>query len=101
MRRHELAHPSFGEEYRGTDEPWQSAAPDSYQASGRWRPRHSAGRPYASILCLPDQRTSRPLALRRMDPLERWRLRVVLPFVRGRLLDLACGYNNLVRAHGC
>jgi SAM-dependent methyltransferase len=36
-----------------------------------------------------------------MDPLERWRLRVVLPFVRGRLLDLACGYNNLVRAHGC
>lgn len=35
-----------------------------------------------------------------MDPLERWRLRVVLPFVRGRLLDLACGYNNLVRAHG-
>ncbi len=36
-----------------------------------------------------------------MDPLEHWRLRVVLPFVRGRLLDLACGYNNLVRAHGC
>lgn len=35
-----------------------------------------------------------------MDPLEPWRLRKVLPFVRGRLLDLACGYNNLVRAHG-
>ena len=36
----------------------------------------------------------------RMDLLEPWRLRVVLPFVRGRLLDLACGYNNLTRAHG-
>ena len=35
-----------------------------------------------------------------MDLLEPWRLRVVLPFVRGRLLDLACGYNNLTRAHG-
>lgn len=35
-----------------------------------------------------------------MDPLERWRLRVVQPFVRGRLLDVACGYNNLVRTHG-
>ena len=34
-----------------------------------------------------------------MDLLEPWRLRVVLPFVRGRLLDLACGYNNLRRAH--
>ena len=37
---------------------------------------------------------------RRMDLLEPWRLRVVRPFVRGRLLDLACGYNNLTRAHG-
>ena len=37
---------------------------------------------------------------RRMDLLETWRLRVVLPLVRGRLLDLACGYNNLTRAHG-
>ena len=35
-----------------------------------------------------------------MDLLERWRLHVVRPFIRGRLLDLACGYNNLVRAHG-
>jgi len=35
-----------------------------------------------------------------MDLLESWRLRVVLPHVRGRLLDLACGYNNLTRAHG-
>ena len=35
-----------------------------------------------------------------MDLLEPWRLRVVRPFVRGRLLDLACGYNNLTRAHG-
>lgn len=40
-------------------------------------------------------------AAHRMDLLEPWRLRVVLPFVRGRLLDLACGYNNLSRAHGC
>jgi SAM-dependent methyltransferase len=39
-------------------------------------------------------------AAQRMDLLEPWRLRVVLPFVRGRLLDLACGYNNLTRAHG-
>src|SRR5262245_37171238 len=37
---------------------------------------------------------------RRMDLLESWRLRVALPFVRGRLLDLACGYNNLPHAHG-
>jgi SAM-dependent methyltransferase len=35
-----------------------------------------------------------------MDALEDWRLSKVLPLVRGRLLDLACGYNNLVRAHG-
>ena len=35
-----------------------------------------------------------------MDPLEGWRLRVVRPFIQGRLLDIACGYNNLVRAHG-
>jgi SAM-dependent methyltransferase len=35
-----------------------------------------------------------------MDPLESWRLSKVKPFVRGRLLDLACGYNNLVRIHG-
>ncbi len=35
-----------------------------------------------------------------MDLLEPWRLRVALPFVRGRLLDIACGYNNLTRAHG-
>jgi SAM-dependent methyltransferase len=39
-------------------------------------------------------------AARRMDLLEPWRHRVVLPFIRGRLLDLACGYNNLCRAHG-
>lgn len=39
-------------------------------------------------------------APRRMDLLEPWRRRVVLPFVRGRLLDLGCGYNNLTRAHG-
>ncbi|OHE78614.1 MAG: hypothetical protein A2107_11150 [Verrucomicrobia bacterium GWF2_62_7] len=32
-----------------------------------------------------------------MDRLERWRLRMVLPLVRGRLCDIGCGYNNLVR----
>ncbi|HST07849.1 MAG TPA: methyltransferase domain-containing protein [Gemmatimonadaceae bacterium] len=35
-----------------------------------------------------------------MDRLEPWRHRVVLPFIRGQFLDLACGYNNLTRAHG-
>ena len=35
-----------------------------------------------------------------MDLLEPWRLRVALPFVRGRLLDLACGYNNFSRGYG-
>jgi SAM-dependent methyltransferase len=35
-----------------------------------------------------------------MDPLEAWRLAKVLPLVRGRLLDLACGYSNLVRSYG-
>ena len=46
------------------------------------------------------KRTHQATAARRMDLLEPWRLRVVRPFVRGRLLDLACGYNNLSRAHG-
>ena len=44
----------------------------------------------------PRQETAR----RRMDLLEPWRHRVVRPFIRGRFLDLACGYNNLTRAHG-
>jgi SAM-dependent methyltransferase len=30
---------------------------------------------------------------RQMDLLERWRLRKVLPWGRGRLFDVACGYN--------
>ena len=46
------------------------------------------------------KRAPQATAARRMDLLEPWRLRVVRPFVRGRLLDLACGYNNLSRAHG-
>jgi hypothetical protein len=37
---------------------------------------------------------------KRMDLLERWRLSVVRPHVRGRLLDIGCGYNNLVRDYG-
>ncbi|HVS81004.1 MAG TPA: glycosyltransferase [Pyrinomonadaceae bacterium] len=36
----------------------------------------------------------------RMDSLEDRRLSVVLPHIRGRLLDIGCGYNNLVRAYG-
>ena len=32
--------------------------------------------------------------------LEEWRIRTVLPHVRGRLLDLGCGMNHLVRRHG-
>jgi SAM-dependent methyltransferase len=32
-----------------------------------------------------------------MDTLEAWRLGIVRRFVRGRLLDVACGYNNLAR----
>jgi SAM-dependent methyltransferase len=36
----------------------------------------------------------------RMDLLEGWRHRRVLPFIRGHFLDLACGYNNLTRAYG-
>ncbi len=29
-----------------------------------------------------------------------WRIRAVRPFVRGRLLDVGCGANGLVRQHG-
>lgn len=32
--------------------------------------------------------------------LSEWRTRAVLPHVSGRLLDLACGDNRVVRAHG-
>jgi len=35
-----------------------------------------------------------------MDLLEAWRARIVRPWLKGRLLDIACGYNNLVRGHG-
>ncbi len=35
-----------------------------------------------------------------MDLLEDRRLAVTLPHIRGRLLDVGCGYNNLVRAYG-
>jgi hypothetical protein len=35
-----------------------------------------------------------------MDALETWRVRKVLPHVRGRLLDLACGFNHLVHRNG-
>lgn len=51
---------------------------------------------------LVDTQVERPraVATRRMDLLEPWRQRLILPFIRGRLLDLACGYNNLTRAHG-
>jgi SAM-dependent methyltransferase len=38
--------------------------------------------------------------MRWMDALERARVVKVLPFVRGRLLDLGCGFNNLVSLYG-
>jgi len=34
-----------------------------------------------------------------MDKAEKFRIEKALPLVRGRLLDLGCGYNNLVRQH--
>ena len=43
----------------------------------------------------------KPLGIssRRMDPLESWRRKKVLPYIRGRLLDVGCGFNNLVRSY--
>jgi SAM-dependent methyltransferase len=35
-----------------------------------------------------------------MDLLEPWRRRKVMPHIRGRLLDVGCGFNNLVRSYG-
>ena len=35
-----------------------------------------------------------------MDMLESWRLSVVKSHIRGRLLDIGCGYNNLVKEYG-
>ena len=35
-----------------------------------------------------------------MDKAEKFRIEKALPLVRGRLLDLGCGYNNLVRRYG-
>jgi SAM-dependent methyltransferase len=35
-----------------------------------------------------------------MDLLEGWRVARVLPLIRGRLLDVGCGFNNLVSAYG-
>src|SRR5262245_8036930 len=37
---------------------------------------------------------------RRMDLLEGWRAARVLPLISGRLLDVGCGFNNLVSAYG-
>ncbi len=34
-----------------------------------------------------------------MDLLEDWRRRKVLPHIHGRLLDIGCGFNNLVSAY--
>ncbi|MEW6607666.1 MAG: methyltransferase domain-containing protein [bacterium] len=34
-----------------------------------------------------------------MDLTEIFRIKAVLPFVRGRLLDIGCGYNNLVKRY--
>jgi len=54
-------------------------------------------KPLVELHTKPTQPETAP---RRMDLLEPWRHRVVLPFIEGRFLDLACGYNNLTRAHG-
>lgn len=35
-----------------------------------------------------------------MDILEGWRIAKVLPMIQGRLLDVGCGFNNLVKAYG-
>lgn len=35
-----------------------------------------------------------------MDKTEKFRIEKALPYIRGRLLDLGCGYNNLVRRYG-
>lgn len=35
-----------------------------------------------------------------IDFLEKYRIAQVLPFIEGRLLDVGCGYNNLVAAYG-
>jgi len=35
-----------------------------------------------------------------MDPAEKYRIDKTLPYVRGRLLDVGCGFNNLVREYG-
>ena len=43
--------------------------------------------------------TSLTTPQQRMDRLESWRLRMVMPHVRGRVLDIGCGYNNLLRAY--
>jgi len=37
---------------------------------------------------------------RQMDSLEGWRRNKALPYVKGSLLDLGCGFNNLVRSYG-
>lgn len=35
-----------------------------------------------------------------MDPVEQFRFAQVLPYIQGNLLDIGCGYNNLVRQYG-
>lgn len=46
------------------------------------------------------RRMSTQEPIRWMDALERVRIAKVLPFIRGRLLDLGCGFNNLVKLYG-
>ena len=35
-----------------------------------------------------------------MDLLENRRINVVMPYIKGKLLDIGCGYNNLVKKYG-
>ena len=36
----------------------------------------------------------------KMDLLEDQRINVVMPYIKGKLLDIGCGYNNLVKKYG-
>jgi hypothetical protein len=40
------------------------------------------------------------MTLRRMNPLQRWRWRMVLPYVQGRRFVFACGHNHAAAMGG-
>jgi len=66
------------------------------------RPKSSAWQRMADHLLFPlniwlGEETSQRL---RLTPIDHERIRAALPYCRGRLLDVACGRNLLVRSHG-